>query len=84
MLDAQDPAQLVQVALELLSNVPTDSLSEQQQLQLQQVLELFRNYLATRAGGVPPGTGAVAETSADTTPNNLPKSQGGAVSGASD
>lgn len=84
MLDAQDPAQLVQVALELLSNVPTDSLSEQQQLQLQQVLELFRNYLATRTGGVPSGTGAVAETSADTTPNNLPKSQGGAVSGASD
>lgn len=84
ILNSQDPVNLIQVAVQLLSAVPRDSLSETQSAQLDQVLNMFNEYIRIRQGDVQGGSQPVAATSPDTTPNNLPKEEGGSSSGASD
>ena len=84
ILNSQDPVNLVQVAVQLLSSVPRDSLSQQQSLQLDQIVNMFNEYIRIRQGNVSGGAQPVAASSSDTTPNNLPKAEGGSSSGASD
>lgn len=85
VLEAQDPLQLIQAAFAIISTVPRDTLSIDQNNQLEQILGLFQQYITTRTGqaNVPVGTPQLAESSSDTPANNLPKAQGGAISGAS-
>ena len=83
IVEAGDPANLINGALSILQTVPRDSLSSLQSSQLDQFCAQLNQYLATRGGSVPNRAPNVAATSANTTPNNLPKEQGGSSSGAS-
>lgn len=82
ILNTQDPVNLVQVAMQLLSTVPRDSLTPMQSHQLDQVLNMFNEYIRIRQGNVSGGAQPVAESSPNTTPNNLPQEEGGSSSGA--
>ena len=84
ILNSQDPVNLIQVATQLLSAVPRTSLTPMQSNQLDQVLQMFNEYIRVRSGGGVSGNSQpVAESSPNTVPNNLPKEQGGAASGTS-
>jgi hypothetical protein len=83
IVEAGDPANLINGALSILQTVPRDSLSALQSSQLDQFCEQLNQYLATRGGSVPNRAPNVATASANTTTNNLPKEQGGSSSGAS-
>jgi len=56
VLEAQDPLQLVQMALGIFQAMPMDSLDPVQQAQLQEIIQLFQQYVTTRTGTQ--GTGA--------------------------
>jgi hypothetical protein len=86
ILEAQDPLQLIQVAMQLLSSIPRGTLLPEQSSQLDQILGLFNDYISKRTagqGGVSAGAPQLAEPSTNTVANNLPQEQGGSASGAS-
>jgi hypothetical protein len=85
VLESQDPLQLIQVAYQLLLNTPRDTLTPEQNTQLEQILGLFQQYISARTGqaNIPGGPSQLANASNNPVANNLPKEQGGSASGSS-